>query len=111
MNERIDYARGDARRPAGWWAPLVSTAIGAFGLVWGVVGWGSVLLAEPETAEAAGVLLGMLLAATLPGALVGTFLGVVGVQRVGGPMAVAGLGLNGLNCLSGAAGMLWAVLR
>jgi hypothetical protein len=106
----LPYATGDRRGVPGWWAPLVSIALGGFGVLWTVVGWGSVITAEPNTAAAAGVLLGMLTAATLPAALVGTFLGVVGVQRVGGPVAWVGLALNIINCLSGVAAMIWAVV-
>ncbi|MEM8874239.1 MAG: hypothetical protein AAGD32_08250 [Planctomycetota bacterium] len=104
----IDYATGTNQRLPFWWTPWVAAAIGAFGLLWMSVGWGSVFLAEPRKAQASGVLLGMLTLAILPGAAVGIFLSVVALQRVGGSIAWIALGLNLTNLAAGLAGIVWS---
>ena len=105
----LDYATGEQRRQPGWWAPIVGTLIGAFGLLWMAVGWGSVLTASEASQSASGVLLGMLTAAVLPGSLVGTFLGIVGVQRFGGALAWVALTLNLTVAALGVAAFIWSL--
>ncbi|MEM6561233.1 MAG: hypothetical protein AAF656_06510, partial [Planctomycetota bacterium] len=67
-----------------------------------------VFFAAEGSAEGAGVLLGMLTLAILPGAAVGVFLSLVALQRVGGSLAWIALAVNGVNLVAGFAGIVWA---
>ena len=105
----LDYAEDDRRRPPGWWAPWVALAIGLFGLLWMGIGWGGVLTSDAGRADAAGILLGMLTAAVLPGSMVGTFLSVFSVQRLGGPLSWVALTVNLLTAAAGVLALAWAL--
>ena len=109
------------------WAAVVSCAIGAFAVLWVSVGWGHYLNAVARdagpvgmqgyavgTAYAARVLLGFLVSATTPGAMVGLFLAAVALQRPGGGrrrwLGWVGAGLNGLALAAGVGGFAAAFL-
>lgn len=94
------------------WAAVVSCAIGALDCFWSIGGWAYYAAQRsggPQAEYAARVLLGFLVSATTPGAMVGLFLGLVAVQRARrSRLGWAGLTLNAIALVAGAGGFFAA---